>query len=323
MNVLLIMPLSYGYNKVIINTLVNRGDSVQFIPDFDESFAKRAIRKFTSIDAIQNHYIRRKITSLKIASFDVILLIRGYCYNFSTIKWMKNRLKGAMLVMYQWDPLSVSRFDKKALGLCDKLFSFDKADSKKYGMTYMPLFFTQIPFNQCADDKKNEKYDFSFVGSGHSQRLFVLGKLINIFKEKGYKYYVRVYINKLEYYRGVIFNRLGFRDFPKEYLSFKPVPKDMANEIVLCSKVVVDVHHPQQTGLSIRVMEVLGAGKNIITTNKTILDEPFYDKDAIGTIEDCQLPSNIEQLLTNKKTIDVTPYEIHNWVNTLVPVASI
>lgn len=142
--------------------------------------------------------------------------------------------------------------------------------------------------------------------------------MIETFQERNYSYFIRIYINRFEYLRGIIKDTPGFRSFPKENLSFNPIPKEIANSIVQRSKVVVDVHHPKQTGLSIRVMEVLGAGVNIVTTNKAILNESFYSPQAIGIIENCQLPNNISQLLSSKATVNVEPYEIKNWVETLV-----
>ena len=91
MKILLIMPLSYGYYKEIMNIFVNRGDDVSFIPDFDESYFKKIIRKIKSIDFLQNKYIQNAINKLANADFDVILLIRGYFYSASTIKWIKEK----------------------------------------------------------------------------------------------------------------------------------------------------------------------------------------------------------------------------------------
>lgn len=151
MKILLIMPLSYGYYKAIKDVLVARGDEVSFIPDFDESYFKRLLRKFKSIKDVQNKYIQSEINKLADATYDVVLLIRGYCYNYSTVEWIKAKYNRARFVLYQWDPLSISKFDVKALPMFDKLFSFDKSDSIKYSMTYMPLFFSKItpPIRVC------------------------------------------------------------------------------------------------------------------------------------------------------------------------------
>lgn len=311
MNILLVMPLSYGYHKTIVETLTAKGDTVRFIPDFDESTAKRVYRKFFSINGWQNKYIREQLRKIDGQKFDLIVVVRGYGYDYDTILMMKNSNPQARMVLYQWDPLSVSRFDERALKLFDRLFSFDKKDCGIYGMEYFPLFFKKQDFGGDVD----VKYDFSFVGAGHTQRLYVLGKLISILKQNGYSYFIKVYINKWAYYSGVLKNLPGYRDFPKENLSFKPVPKEQANLVVGQSKVVIDVHHPKQTGLSIRVMEVLGASKKVITTNQTILSEPFYSPKVIGIIENCQLPPNIGELLDGDNTVDVGKFEVKNWVD--------
>ena len=311
MNILLVMPLSYGYYKTIAETIKSKGDTVCFIPDFDESTSKRVYRKFFSINAWQNKYFRKQWERIGNQRFDLVVVVRGYGYDYDTILMLKNSNPEAEFVMYQWDPLSVSRFDERALKLFDWVFSFDKKDCGIYGMEYFPLFFKKQDFGGDVD----VQYDFSFVGSGHTQRLYVLGKLISILQQKGYSYFIKVYINKWAYYLGVLKNLPGYREFPKENLSFKPVPKELANLVVGQSKVVIDVHHPKQTGLSIRVMEVLGASKKVITTNKTILSDPFYSPKVIGIIENCTLPSNIGDLLDSDDTVDVRKYEVQNWVD--------
>ena len=323
MRILLIMPLSYGYYKTIIKVLTDRGDNVSFIPDFDESILKRLLRKLISIKSMQNQYIQNEISKFRGVDFDKIIIIRGYYFSQSTIVLMKNLYCNSEFILYQWDPLSISNFDQKALKEFDRLYSFDRMDCKKYNMSYLPLFYSSLASSKTIEKDLNLGtnicYDFSFVGSGHSQRLFVLKELIKAFKSNNYTYFIRVYINKYRFYYGVLLNKTGYRNFPKENLSFKPIPKYLADDIVKHSKIVVDIHHPLQTGLSIRVMEVLGAGKKIITTNKSIVEESFYNKDVMGIIENCQLPYNIEELLKDKKEVDVTSFEVNNWIFHLIP----
>ena len=40
---------------------------------------------------------------------------------------------------------------------------------------------------------------------------------------------------------------------------------------------IFDIEHPLQRGLTIRSIEALGAGKKLITTNKSIVEEDFYN----------------------------------------------
>lgn len=314
-NILLIMPLSYGYNKIIIESIEKRGYNVVFIPDFDESVSKRVFRKFFDINKWQKSYLKSKIKKLVKSDVDYILIIRGYNYSCDIIKYLKQRFPTSRMTLYQWDPLVVSRFDEKGIAYFNDTFSFDRADCEKYGFKYLPLFYKK------KDYKEEEVfYDFSFIGSGHSQRLFVIGNLIKELELKGYNYYIKIYINKLEYFRGCLLNMPGYRTFPKSNISFYPIDKSFSELVVKQSKVVIDVNHPSQTGLSIRIIEVLGDGKKIITTNKDVKKELFYNSKVIGIIENSCLPSNIEDLLLDDSFINVDEYEIDNWITKLLPL---
>lgn len=115
MNILLIMPLSYGYYKSIIKDLRSKGHSVTFVPDFDESFSKRALRKFCSINKFQKYYIKKEVNKLGLLDDEVhlVLLIRGYSFSQEVILWLKRKYQNARMVMYQWDPVSVSKSTKQ------------------------------------------------------------------------------------------------------------------------------------------------------------------------------------------------------------------
>ena len=58
--------------------------------------------------------------------------------------------------------------------------------------------------------------------------------------------------------------------------SFTGMPSEQLTEKLKQSKVVVDIQHPKQTGLTMRTIEMLGANKKIITTNIDIQHYDFY-----------------------------------------------
>lgn len=43
------------------------------------------------------------------------------------------------------------------------------------------------------------------------------------------------------------------------------------------SKAIIDISSPNQTGLPFRIIEAIGANKKIVTTNKNVMQESFYD----------------------------------------------
>ncbi len=48
---------------------------------------------------------------------------------------------------------------------------------------------------------------------------------------------------------------------------------------------VIDVEHPNQQGLTMRTIEMLGLQKKLITTNKSIVDYDFYHPNNICVVD--------------------------------------
>lgn len=306
----------HNYNLDIITAYENNGYKVVFIPDFDESIHKRIIRKYSdkAIKKLQEHYLRIRISKIEITEFEKILIIRGYAFSESLVSYIKAKFQESLLFLYQWDPLSISKFDVKALKYFDKCYSFDRNDCKQYKLlSYLPLFYKK--FNVEQDISPKPKYDFSFVGSIHTNRFEVLSHLIPQFEENGYTYYIKCYIHIINYYLGCLKNISGYRKFPKKYITFKQIPREHVQRIFSMSNIVIDISHKLQSGLSIRIIEVLGKNKKILTTNKNIKYDSFYSEKMIGILENDILPSNIQLMLNNKPSIDISYLEVNNWIN--------
>ena len=268
------------------------------------------------IKKIQNRYIRHQINLLKNNKFDKIIIIRGYAYDYEQINYIKNKYKNAFMVMYQWDPMSISMFDSKAIPLFDKCYSFDKTDCIKFvSFEYLPLFY-----KKDSGTNLNVLYDFSFVGAVHSNRLEVLSKLIPQLDAKGYNYRIIVTTNKLKYYLGRLKKYPGYREFPKDMILFTPLPRLEVQKIFQQSRVIIDINHPLQSGLSIRVIEVLSKRKRLLTTNKSIEEDVFYDPLVIGIIKNNELPLNIEELVTSNSFVDISILEVNNWVKKVADI---
>ena len=76
----------------------------------------------------------------------------------------------------------------------------------------------------------------------------------------------------------------GFSKAKKKDFSFRKKTIDEISEIEKQSKVILDVQHPKQTGLTMRTIEMVGMKKKIITTNEEIQRYDFYDKNNIQVI---------------------------------------
>lgn len=73
------------------------------------------------------------------------------------------------------------------------------------------------------------------------------------------------------------------------HLYFKSIfeKKDSSEiaDIVNQSKSVLDIQHPNQTGLTMRTIEMIGMNKKLITTNASIVNYDFYNKKNILIID--------------------------------------
>ena len=56
-------------------------------------------------------------------------------------------------------------------------------------------------------------------------------------------------------------------------------------DVVEQSKIILDIQHPKQTGLTMRTIEMIGMNKKIMTTNETIKEYDFYNPNNIFVID--------------------------------------
>jgi hypothetical protein len=66
---------------------------------------------------------------------------------------------------------------------------------------------------------------------------------------------------------------------------FKPLAKSEILALIARARIVVDVERPVQAGLTMRTMEMLGAGRKLITTNPQVLQADFFEPSNIAVID--------------------------------------
>ena len=75
-----------------------------------------------------------------------------------------------------------------------------------------------------------------------------------------------------------------------------------------------------QDGFTMRTFETLGAGKKLITTNKNILNEPFFNSNYIAVTdpEHFDVDLNFINNYTYKWNPEIENYSISNWAKRVV-----
>ena len=92
-------------------------------------------------------------------------------------------------------------------------------------------------------------------------------------------------------------------------------------DVIDKSKIVLDIQHPKQIGLTMRTIEMLGMNKKLITTNSTIKNYDFYNPNNICVIDRNDIKIDMNFLDTPYQAIKKDVYEsysLENWIKSVL-----
>lgn len=111
-----------------------------------------------------------------------------------------------------------------------------------------------------------------------------------------------------------------FRKAKRKEFCFAKLTKEEIVNLYEASRCVLDAPQDDQSGLTIRTIECLGAGKKLITTNKNIKEYDFYREENILVI-DGKIDWNsrfFSDEYVELPEIIYEKYSIENWVKELL-----
>jgi hypothetical protein len=273
--VLLIAPRFFGYEDDIAAELRRRGGQVDFIRDrpFDKPLMK-AVTRFRRdwVMPAANRFYRRELEALGTASYDLVLVINGQTLSTEILQDMRRASPAATFILYMWDSAKVRSRVVENLPLFDRTLSFDPHSAQAFGMKFRPLFFAP-GFSQGEGEPD---LAISFVGTIHTDRYPIIRSVARQLPV-GLSAFWYLYLQAPWVYRFQKLFNPAFKGASMAEFSFSPLPKSEVQAIFRRSRAVVDIEHPLQTGLTIRTIETLGAGKKLLTTNRQIIDYDFFD----------------------------------------------
>lgn len=197
--------------------------------------------------------------------FDYVLVLKGTYFQDNHIELLKRLHPESKFVLYLWDSLKNMENADVLRRHFKTIFSFDTVDCRRYDFKLRPLFYLDSNKTQCR------KFDISFIGNAHSDRLERLQELKSFCKANSISYKFVIPVGGSVYLKAKYCkNHLLHNDIDiirKDSISY---PEYL--EITKCSKIVVDIPSPHQSGLSIRTIESLAYGVRVITTNKHITE---------------------------------------------------
>jgi glycosyltransferase involved in cell wall biosynthesis len=210
--------------------------------------------------------------------------------------------------MYQWDSNRTNKFDH-IIGLFDRVCSFDYEDCNAFKtIQYVPLFFID-DISSMREKDVDIKYDFLFMGTYIPERY----KALEIFERHigSNKYTMKSFIYIP--FSSLIKEKIKGTKLNKKLIFTKHMQREKYISILSESKAVVDVSSINQSGLAMRVIEALAMGKKVVTSNKNIEKEPFYDKNQI-IIFDPENPVVPDTFLEGKSSRYSALLSIDGWL---------
>ena len=319
--ILLLYARFFEYDVIVkkklqeLGALVDLYDARANIGSIEKAFLKKT-DKFYRRKQIRFH--KKICKSKKDTNYDFILTNENL--DCEVLENYKKAFPTAKLLLYLDDSVENLRNVNETFSYYDKVLTFDRFDSQKYGISFRPLFFNDN-INTIKANQTETDCDVCFVGTGHSDRLNVIDLIkesnpsikfdLYVFLQSWFMYYYYFLKNK-------VYRKYGFSFFKYKKLSMEEVVSRMSR-----SRAILDIQHPKQSGLTIRTIETIGMGKKLITTNRDILNYDFYNPSNILIID----RSNpiINDGFFNQQSVELDKdiydkYSIDSWINDIFKV---
>ncbi len=319
--ILYIGPVSFQYDRSVIQKLIEL-DAVVNPFDLKDLYPNNIYFKVVNKLNSQNKEKHKNNFYNKILSAnnnDYVLVRQGYQLDVDFLPKLRKANPKAKFINFHWDSIRPQFNFLPIINQFHKIYSFDIKDCNDYPeLNYLPLFYLDIyeGFRKNNLDSKKKKYDLLFIGSWRNTERYNLIKLTeNICRQHQLRFYHYLYFslkNQMQSFKNGI--------FPKKAKSKKLSHKKIL-KLFSTANTIIDFPSSFQTGLTIRTFETLGAGKKLITTNKNIINEPFYNPEYIEVIDVNNFSLNIDFIKNKPKSSmgdNIENYSIKNYIYKLL-----
>lgn len=320
--ILFFAPAFFGYEYKIKAKMEEMGASCDCydVRSVTSAMNRAFLKIFPKIfDRQSERYYDKILTCNADKQYDYVLIVKCDMTPVSSLKHIRALYPNAKICLMLWDSVENIPGIVEKFKFFDTCHSFDMDDCKKYSdFKFRPLFYSD-EFKKNKTDKADFKYDISFIGTIHSDRFKVIKTVQNIAMDRGLSIYFYNYLQSRFIYYFYRLTKSEFKGTKETDFSFKKMNSDEIATIVSQSKIVLDIQHPKQTGLTMRTIEMIGMNKKLITTNKAILNYNFYNPKNISIIDrnnvildDDFLDANYEPLTENIYDY----YSLEKWILT-------
>lgn len=318
--ILFFSPAFFNYECVIADKMREMGAIVDMYDSrcITSAVNRSLLKVFPNIfNNKSREYYDNILNKNKGKNYDYILIIKCDMTPISTLKQLRIEFPNAKLCLYLYDSIDNIPGIKDKFEFFDILHSFDLNDCKKYKfLNFRPLFFAD-QFRMSSKSRKKFKYDICFLGTIHSDRYAVIQQIQKIANVHSLRCYWFLYLQSKFIYWFYKVSKKEFRKAKMNDFSFDKKSLSEISEIESESRVILDIQHPKQTGLTMRTIEMVGMNKKLITTNESIKYYDFYDPNNIAIIDRNNISLDINFLKSPYKPLQksvLEKYSLRTWI---------
>lgn len=311
--ILLFSQYFFGYEKKIKTKMEELGAYVDLYDEMSiKNMYERAVLKV--LPAIFKNktekYYGKILEDVKNIEYDYVLFIDCEMPTENVLRNYREEFSNSIFCLHLWDSVGNLKGVEKKFKYFDYITTFDRDDAQKYELMFRPLFY-------CDEYKAKSEiqtycYDISFIGTIHSDRYRILKRIFEQAKRENRSFYFYPYLqSKFIYYIYRVikkeFKGTSIGDFKFAKLDSKEISK-----IIDESRIVIDIQHPKQTGLTMRTLEMLGMKKKLVTTNADIMNYDFYCSNNISIIDRNNPIINSDLYCSGYQDVDEKVYEFYS-----------
>lgn len=308
----------YDYEDAIIRELEKKNFVVDYFSEFPKSKLMYLALRF-NLKYLKGFLIRRNNLAILLNSgsnYDYFFVIKGEYLTKELLNDLRTRSPKAKFILYLWDSVKRIHGILEKFSYFDLVFSFDRIDAKNNSeIIFHPLFY-RFKFSSSNQVSENYIYDAYFLGLDHSDRFEILKALHIKFVEFDLKSHFLLYTGRISFFLK-FFKESDFNRY-RRIFTFKTISADLNYELMSKSKCVVDISHPDQSGLTMRTLEIVASGRKMITTNLDVVNYDFYDPENI-LILDRKNPRIEKEFFTKPykelPTGLIQKYSISSWID--------
>lgn len=211
-----------------------------------------------------------------VGRLDHVVVIKGALLDQAFVEALRVAQPAARFTAYHWDSLVRYPDLIRRQSLFDRVLTFDRADAAAHPeFVLRPLFFRP---ELHSPRPAAMPVDLCFVGWLHHDRLRQIETIRNQAEALGLSTFFYFFTGL---WTGVNLH-LGGRGHD---VHIRPLPFSRYVEKISAARIIVDLPHPLQTGLTMRAIEAVGAGKKLMTTARDIEAYDFHRPENIAVLD--------------------------------------